>query len=166
MGCCPALPIVNGVPGGSSSGGGGGAERFGPASFDIVGALTTVVPLASLIPNGAVAVLEGLWIAAREVAPGTATFGQSSYVGAIQAQTNAADGTVLYGSPPWGPPPAAAQSTGYVVPLAFGSPGGIAINVQVTGSQLELTATGIAGTTIRFTYAGNIWVLDGAVRLI
>lgn len=166
MSCCPALPTINGVPGGFAPSG-GDASLFGPTTIEIVGAANTIVPLATLPVNGAMAIVRGLAVAAREIAPGTATFGQASFGGSLLAVTNAVDGTIVYGSPPWGPPAVPTMnSTGYLAPLAFGSPGGIPIVVQVTGAQLELSLTGVAGTTVRFTFLGNLWTFDGATRLI
>lgn len=159
---CP-LALSNGaVP----SSGGGDASLF---SVDVqtVGAVTVVVPLASLAIVGADAMLRA--IAVRSVERGTpGGFSQINFAGATLALRNVADGSQRNGPPPWGPPAGVPpmNSTGYQPPLVYGSPGGIATTIRMTGNQLEIAITGIAAFTIDHSIRGNLYVFDGAVRLV
>lgn len=150
--------------------GGGDPTIMTVPDFDVVGATTTTVPLATLAANGNVACVRGLTLIARFVAGVPAgDIGQAAFAGAVQCQRGTTDAqVVVFAVAPWGPPPAAVlqpNSVGYQPPMLFGV-GGVPVVLQATGSQLEIAVTGIAGFTIRFSVRGNIDVLDGAVRLV
>jgi hypothetical protein len=163
----PGIAIDLSVPGQAIIDNTASAPQFS-GTFDTVGATSVTVPLADLTVLGSNAIVRNLFLSMVFRAPNPGDIGQINYNGVAQAQTGPVDGTVLFGPPPWGPPPGVPEmnSTGYQSVMTFGSPGGVGCDLQVTGSQLEILVTiGFGGFTIRHNYAGDLFVFDGAVRL-
>ncbi len=163
MGC--EIFTIGGNPAGS--GGGGDASAFA-VDFDTVNAAVVTTNLASLSANGQFVLIKGLSIVATQVLPTPGDFGQVNFGSAIQAVRNAVDASQFFGVPPQGPPPGtpALNSTGYQSPLGFGSPGGLPCVVAIAANVLQVVCTGVLGFTIRWRMRGQIYVFDGAARLV
>jgi hypothetical protein len=167
MRCCCGTDSDDGQP----AGGGGGFAPFFQETFSQVGATLGTLPIADLPTPGDRIVLRGLVVSLIFTAGVPAgDIGQIAFSGDVQAQNATTDAQVVQFAPqPWGPPPTAElqpTSTGYQPPLAFASPGGVAIGVGIVGTQVVVVGLGIAGFTIRFDVIGEIYLFGGATRLV
>lgn len=144
---------------------------FQPASQSTVGAVVATFPIADLPNPGDRILVRGLLVSAIFTAGVAAgNIGQIAGTLDIQAQNSTADAVVVtFATQPWGPPPTAIlqpTSTGYQPPLAFGSPGGVAVAVVVAGTQVQIQCTGIGGFTIRFDVLGELFLFGTSARLV
>jgi len=144
---------------------------FQPASQSTVGAVVATFPIADLPNPGDRILIRGLLVSAIFTAGVAAgDIGQIAGTLDVQAQNSTTDGVVVaFATQPWGPPPTAIlqpTSTGYQPPLAFGSPGGVAVAVVVAGTQVQVQCTGIGGFTIRFDVLGDLFLFGTAARLV
>lgn len=167
MRCCCGTDSDDGVP----SGGGGGFDALFQQTFTQVGATLGTLPIADLPAPGDRILIRGLVVSAIFTAGVPAgDIGQIAYGGIVQAQNATTDAqVVLFSSSVWGVTPVPVlqpTSVGYQPPLAFASPGGIAVGVGVVGTQVVVVGLGIAGFTTRFDVIGEIYLFGGAVRLV
>ncbi len=158
---------VNGGPGGGS----GFSAFFGPRTLTQVGATVGTLNLGVVTNPGDRIVLRGLTISAIFTAGVPAgDIGQIAFAGDVQAQNGTSDAqVVIFATQPWGPPPAAVlqpTSTGYQPALAFGSPGGIPVAINVLATTLRVQCTGIGGFTTRFDIWGEIQLFGTSTRLV
>jgi hypothetical protein len=167
MSCC--ISRQNGM---SAGGGGGGFSPFFQAAPLIqVGATTGTQNIGVVTAPGDRILLRGLLISAIFTAGVPAgDIGQVAFSGDVQAQNATTDAqVVVFATQPWGPPPAAVlqpTSVGYQPPLAFGSPGGIPVVINVLGTTLRVQCTGIAGFTTRFDIIGEIYLFGTSTRIV
>lgn len=164
--CCPA-PLDDGAP----AGGGGAFAPFFQATFSQVGATLGTIPIADLPAPGDRILIRGLTLSAEFTAGVPAgDIGQIAYAGIVQAQNATTDAqVVLFSSSIWGLPPVPVlqpTSVGYQPPLAFASPGGIAIGIGVVGTQVVVVGLGIGGFTTRFDLIGELFLFGTATRLV
>ena len=160
------------VGGNPASGGGAGFSQLFQASVTTSGAVVGTINLGTLPARGDRIILRGFEVSSIFTAGAAAgDIGQDGYAGSVMAQSGTTDAQVLvWGTQPWGPPPGTPilqpTSVGYQPPLTFGSPGGLAIVINVLGTTLRFQVTGIGGFDIRTDIIGEIYLFGTSTRLV
>lgn len=160
---CPAARS-NGAPAGS---GGGDASAFS-VDFDAPSDVVTSVRLVSLPTNGAWAQLRNVVVAAMFLAGGGIAAGdvleQLEFPSQL-ATRSTTSGALTFGAPIT--PSPTVNDSGYQPP---GPPAaaGIPASFGITANELRLNvgSTAVAGFVIRWRIRGQLWVYDGAARLV
>lgn len=159
--CCP-----EDLNGGQPTGGGGApadASIFA-GTFTTTDAEVVAVPIVDLAIVGANATFRSVILTGIAIAPaGSEALFSVLYDFPIAiAQRNATE-SVVYSTPNGSP----AANAGYQPPMAFGAAGIVAAPLAINGTVVEVQAgPGVPGFVVRWEFRGQLWIFDGAVRLI
>jgi hypothetical protein len=165
MRCCCPQDLDDGVPAGG--GGSGPADvSFFSGTFDTTDAAPVLVSIVGLPVVGANALFRNVILTGIATAPAgsEALFSVQYEFTMAVAQRNTTE-SVVYGLPTSSP---TAIGAGYQPPASYTpAPGVVGVPLQATGNVIELAAgPSPGGFAMRWEYRGQLWIFDGATRLV